>query len=69
MFEMLTLYRQYDQKDPESRTECIRAIAKKLAEIEEWERYKHQKHDLFVSRNETADHFIEQSSKILALEN
>lgn len=35
MFEMLTLYRQYDQKDPESRTECIRAIAKKLAEIEE----------------------------------
>ena len=35
MFEMLTLYKQYDQKDPESRTECIRAIAKKLAEIEE----------------------------------
>lgn len=35
MFEMLTLYRQYDQKDPESRIECIRAIAKKLAEIEE----------------------------------
>ena len=35
MFEMLTLYGQYDQKDPESRTECIRAIAKKLAEIEE----------------------------------
>ena len=35
MFEMLTLYRQYDQKEPESRTECIRAIAKKLAEIEE----------------------------------
>ena len=35
MFEMLVLYGQYDQKDPESRTECIRAIAKKLAEIEE----------------------------------
>lgn len=35
MFEMLVLYKQYNQKDPESRTECIRAIAKKLAEIEE----------------------------------
>ena len=35
MFEMLVLYRQYDQKDPESRTEFIRAVAKKLAEIEE----------------------------------
>ena len=35
MFEMLVLYGQYDQKDPESRTEFIRAIAKKLAEIEE----------------------------------
>ena len=35
MFEMLVLYRQYDQKDPESRTEFIRAAAKKLAEIEE----------------------------------
>ena len=35
MFEMLVLYGQYDQKDPESRTEFIRAIARKLAEIEE----------------------------------
>lgn len=41
----------------------------KLEEIPAWERYKHQKHDLFVSRNETVDHFIEQSNKILALEN
>ena len=40
-----------------------------LSEIEEWDRYKHQKHDLFVSRNEAADQFIEQSNKILALEN
>ncbi len=35
MFEMLVLYGQYDQKDPESRTECIHAIAKNLAQIEE----------------------------------
>ena len=35
MFEMLVLYGQYNQKDPESRTEFIRAIARKLAEIEE----------------------------------
>ena len=43
--------------------------AAQLAEIEEWDRYKHQKHDLFVSRNEAADQFIEKSNVILALEN
>ena len=42
--------------------------AAELGEYEEWDRYKHQKHDLFVSRNETADKFIEESNKILALE-
>lgn len=35
MFEMLVLYGQYNQKDPESRTEFVRAIAKNLAQIEE----------------------------------
>ncbi len=43
--------------------------AEQLSEIEEWDRYKHQKHDLFVSRNEAADQFIEKSNVILALEN
>ena len=35
MFEMLVLYDKYDQKDPESRTEFIREVAKILAQIEE----------------------------------
>ncbi|MCD8018184.1 MAG: DNA primase [Clostridiales bacterium] len=35
MFEMIVLYGQYDQKDPQSRTEFIRAVAKVLARIEE----------------------------------
>ena len=35
MFEMLVLYDSYDQKDPESRTEFIREVAKILAQIEE----------------------------------
>ncbi|MCI6857742.1 MAG: DNA primase [Eubacterium sp.] len=35
MFELLILYRQYDQKDPESRTEFIHAVAKNLARITE----------------------------------
>ena len=43
--------------------------ASQLSEFDEWDRYKHQKHDLFVSRNETADQFIEKSNRILALEN
>lgn len=47
---------------------CNETAAEQLAEIEEWDRYKHQKHDLFVSRNETADKFIEKSNQILALE-
>ena len=43
--------------------------ASQLSAFDEWDRYKHQKHDLFVSRNETADQFIEKSNRILALEN
>lgn len=35
MFEYLTLHDQYDQQDPESRTEFINALAAKIAEIEE----------------------------------
>ena len=35
MFELLVLYGQYNQQDPESRTEFIHEIAKKLAQIEE----------------------------------
>ena len=35
MFELRILHDEYDQNDPESRTEFIRAMAKKLAEIEE----------------------------------
>lgn len=35
MFELLVLCGQYNQQDPESRTEFIHEIAKKLAQIEE----------------------------------
>ncbi|MDO5145859.1 MAG: DNA primase [Eubacteriales bacterium] len=35
MFELLVLCEQYNQKDPESRTEFIKAVAKNLAQIEE----------------------------------
>jgi len=35
MFELLVLYGQYNQQDPESRTEFLHEVAKKLAQIEE----------------------------------
>lgn len=35
MFELLVLYQSYNQQDPESRMDCIHAMAKKLCAIEE----------------------------------
>ena len=35
MFEMLVLYSEFHQQDPEERTQFFHALAKKLAEIEE----------------------------------
>ena len=35
MFELLVLYGQYNQQDPENRTEFLHEVAKKLAQIEE----------------------------------
>ena len=44
-------------------------IMEKVNETAAEQLAKHQKHDLFVSRNEAADQFIEKSNVILALEN
>ncbi|KAK8790027.1 hypothetical protein WA158_006807 [Blastocystis sp. Blastoise] len=39
-----------------------------FAEFPKWEQYKHQKHDLFISRAEKTDRFINDSANTLSIE-
>lgn len=40
-----------------------------LAQNPVWEQYRHQKHDLFVSKNQRTDYFLTNSTEVLAIKN
>lgn len=39
-----------------------------LDKHENWEQYKHQKHDLFISKNQKTDYYLEKANQTLSIE-
>lgn len=45
-----------------------KVVQEKLDEYDKWSEYKHQKHDLFISKNPKSDHYLRKANDTLAIE-